>query len=535
MSFFHDLMRDSKSNPVFNYILTHWRGEFGLAKSFWINGTLLSVILAGIYIGLVVIQTSVDMHPINLAKSTLLFHLLLYLVWLWQIVGLWRSANHHIEQTNRKFWARYVKFTVVMGVISAVIDTAISMPEYRSFVDWSIGKDRYSEYTVQLSENGNLIRLKGYLGFGVSDRVKELLDENTAVSGIILDSPGGWVYEGRQVSNVIWEGHLDTYTITGCYSACTIAFISGYRRTLAHGANLAFHQYSAIGEGRVLPFDSEFQQEVDLQLFKNAGVDSSFLNRLYSTDSDDMWYPSTNELLMADVVHTIADASDFWIFDHIEKSRVEIEKRIHENSPIYHVLKTYEPELYNTILDEYYTHVEKGSSNISIQEIGRLHIKKLATEILPRTSDNALLEYIETEILILNKLEVKDPFNCVKYLNPEKYGPVMIWNILDRDDAVAIDRAFVKVIVDSYESPNTKLNYLTAEMILDWAFEDLEEDADYLNAPELMGKEDYYGFCRANVSFFENILANDRVLAANTLRYLFASHEEDVSADYLGE
>ena len=535
MSHYPDQKQDPKSNPVYRYIQTHWRGEFGLAKSFWINGTLVSVVIAVIYIVLLDLQSSEDLHPVSLARYTLFFHLLLYLVWPWQVVGLWRSANRHIEQTNRKFWARYVKFTVVMGVISTALNTAVSMDEYRSVYELGFGKDKYSGFEVQLSETGNLIRFNGRLGIGASDSIKNLLASNTTVTGIILDSPGGWVYEGRQVSIIIREEKLDTYTITGCSSACTIAFVSGNRRTLAYGASLGFHRYSAIGEGRVLPDDTESAQETDLHLFKNAGVDSSFLDRLYSAESDDMWYPSTSELQVANVVHSITDASEFWTFDRIEKNRDEIEEDVLLVSPVYQVLRTYEPELYISILDAYFAQVQEGSSNSAIHEIGRKYIETLATQVLPRTSDIALLEYVRAEIAILKKLEVNNPVDCVRYLNPERYGPIMVWKVLDREDAVAIDRAFAKVIVDSYESPNPGFEHIAAEMVLDWAFDDLDEVTNYLNLPELMGNEDYSGFCRAYISFYENVLEYDEALSVNTFRYLFSSPEESNSSEQLGE
>ncbi len=518
-----DNHQESIPSTFKGYILAHWRGEFKLARTFWINCGLVNVGLTVMYIVLVAIQSEAELNPRNIARSSLIYFFVLYLVFPWQAVGLWRSANRHIEDKGRKLWARYAKFTVVMGVISSVFGSISSFQEFVSVFDLAVGRDQYSGFKVQISDDGTLVRVNGRLGIGVSDEVKSIMKTNSKVTGIVLDSPGGWVYEGRQISNLIKEEQLDTYTITGCYSACTIAFVSGKQRTLAHGANIAFHQYSAIGKGEVIPSNPEMSQEIDLQLFSQAGVDSSFLDRLYSAEPGDFWYPTIEELLSANVVHEIVDGSDFWPFEHEEYTRKEIEADILESSPVFHIVKSYEPDTYNAIIDDVLIQLQRGGSRLEIQETARNHISNLEMKLLPYTSDNAILDYIEAYIEILKKLETVDSIQCVKYLDPDRFGPVDMASVLEIKDFAPMQNALVNVITDRYETSEVSISVLNANLILDEIFLQLGDDAAYLDTSIAVNKEGYAKTCQIYIKFFETVLSYDKETAGNVLRYSFSS------------
>lgn len=518
-----DKQQEPFTNIIKGYIRTHWRGEFKLAKAFWVNCCLVNVGLAVMYIALVVIQSEAEMNPRNIARSSLMYFFVLYLVFLWQSVGLWRSANRHIEDKGRKLWARYAKFTVVIGVISTVFSSISSFQEYLSVFDLAVGRDQYSGFKVQISDDGTLVRVTGSLGIGVSDEVETIVKTNSKVTGIVLDSPGGWVYEGRQISSLIQEGQLDTYSIRGCYSACTIAFISGKQRILAHGANIAFHQYSAIGKGEVIPSDPEISQQIDLQLFSQAGVDSSFLERLYSAEPGDLWYPTVEELLSANVVHEIVDGSDFWHFEHVQYNRKEIEAGILEISPVYRAVKSYDQDSYDAIIDDVLAIVKSGGSRLEIQEAARNHMSNLEVKLLPDASDNAILDYIEAYIEILKKLETVDPIHCVKYLDPDRFGPVDMTSVLEMKDLAPMENALVTLITDRHKKSEVSISVLKANLILDEIILQLGDDAAYLDTSLAVNKNGYTKTCQIYMEFFETVLSYDKETAGNVLRYSFSS------------
>ena len=69
---------------------------------------------------------------------------------------------------------------------------------------------------------------------------------------------------------------LDTQVESECYSACTIAFIAGRKRTLGKSGRLGFHQYR-IDSLHQIPFaEPAREQEKDIARFREQGIAEDF-------------------------------------------------------------------------------------------------------------------------------------------------------------------------------------------------------------------------------------------------------------------
>jgi hypothetical protein len=64
----------------------------------------------------------------------------------------------------------------------------------------------------------------------------------------------------------------------------------------------------------ILNVDPNEEQERDLVFFSDQGVSRAFLENIFKEPSDTMWYPTTDELLEARVVHEVVRATPI---DHI--------------------------------------------------------------------------------------------------------------------------------------------------------------------------------------------------------------------------
>ncbi len=302
------------------YVLKHWRGDLPLAISFWVNFVLINLIFQVFEIWLV--NTASFEHPVISSRFTILFiAFLLLFIYPWQIVGLWRSSSNYVEE-NKVFWPRIVQFLIVVGVLATLGNLVSSMQLYKDLFKVGFLNDRF-EYNVKLINDHNLMHLEGGFGFGVSKEVDRLLKENQNVKGIILDSSGGRVYEGRELSKLILTYGLDTYSIKGCYSSCVVAFISGNRRYLAVGANLGFHQYSSEFKSLEREFNIEVEQSKDLSFFKQRGVSQAFLDKVYIASSDEFWFPSSNEMISAGFIHELFHPSFFNSAQSVSKISIE--------------------------------------------------------------------------------------------------------------------------------------------------------------------------------------------------------------------
>jgi len=109
------------------YIGRHWRGELPLAVSFWIN-----VILIDLFLKSVEVLSAAFLHnPPTSAHITIINNpFVIMILYPWQIMGLWRSCNRHIETTGKRFWARTAQVLVVLGFIATLCNLASSWPLY---------------------------------------------------------------------------------------------------------------------------------------------------------------------------------------------------------------------------------------------------------------------------------------------------------------------------------------------------------------------------------------------------------------------
>lgn len=153
-----------------------------------------------------------------------------------------------------------------------------------------------------------MLRLKGALEIGVVKALERSLVQYPTAKGLILDSEGGNVYQARGLAKVILEHALDTYSYSGCYSACTIAYIAGENRYLGPAAELGFHAYRVDSHLTDSLVHIRQEQAKDLSFFESKISDVAFTNNIFAYEQPSIWIPTTNELLRAGVVHRVLNS-----------------------------------------------------------------------------------------------------------------------------------------------------------------------------------------------------------------------------------
>lgn len=172
-------------------------------------------------------------NPVISARVAIIFNALrFFVVYPWQFVGTWRSCTNHIGKYGKYFWSRTAQTLIVIGVITTFGVITSSWSVYEALYKIGFQKDEYANYTLEMEKDNTIIHLKGGLGFGVSKDVKKLIEKYPSVNGIILDTIGGRIYEGRELYKLIYNYNLDTYSLEGCCSSGTIAYIAGNHRYL---------------------------------------------------------------------------------------------------------------------------------------------------------------------------------------------------------------------------------------------------------------------------------------------------------------
>ncbi len=295
------------------YLIDHWRGNLSLSVSLWINLVALLVVLA-IVESLVLLQFSAD--PERMIRATIISLVITrLLIYPWQVIGLLRSSDHHFLQQRKSHITRAVYLVVILSIgytFFYVIGTLQTVFIFKNDMDSYARLVEQSGYSLTVSDDGKQVTVAGALDIGITRDLNTSLETNPDVVRIVLDSPGGQIYQGRGIAQIIRTLELDTYVENTCSSACVTAFIAGRERSIAPGAKLGFHQYrfDPTQTRQIIPLYASLQseQEKDLQLFRDQGVKAEFLQRVFERSAHEMWYPDVDLLLDMQVVHEITGA-----------------------------------------------------------------------------------------------------------------------------------------------------------------------------------------------------------------------------------
>ena len=287
-------------NTTANYFVRHWRGELSLPFAYWINGCLFA---GGLSIALQVAVTGMEAAGYSLRSisfAVIGYFLLSVSLWLWSVVGIWRSADSHVVNGGSRGWATTAKAMVVLGALAmsqSLMENVI--PQMREFWLIATGRDPLGELDLKISSDGKTLTLTGAFREGSASKLETLLGAAPSVTSIALNSYGGRLLEAKRIADVVWRKQLDTFVEVKCESACTYVFLAGRDRAATPNAKIGFHQPSFEG----LSAEEQAQITEDmLNVYRAAQIPKSFLTRIEQTPSSDMWYPTREELISANVV-----------------------------------------------------------------------------------------------------------------------------------------------------------------------------------------------------------------------------------------
>lgn len=272
-----------------NCIKDHWRGNLSLLHSFWVHYVLITMLL----IYSIDYLTPSNVSSLGACRSFTLLVTAWGALFVWQFIGCWRSARKEKIKNSGSFSAIAVQLTL----IGSLFFVAHIAPGFWEFMKISIGKDDFSKYSIKV-EDGEIL-LNGYFGYGLDEDIKKILEQNDNIWNISLSSHGGRIAVAKNVADIIKSHKLLTYSSTKCESACVIAFMAGSKRILGDGAKLGFHSYNFPGltKEEKLIFSLS-----DQDFYKSLGVSNSFIKKAFNTPVEKIWYPSTDELIINNII-----------------------------------------------------------------------------------------------------------------------------------------------------------------------------------------------------------------------------------------
>ncbi|MBD5805236.1 hypothetical protein AZOA_46860 [Azoarcus sp. Aa7] len=504
----HNSDQTRTSEP--NSLVKHWRGDYSLGFSYWVIGSLLSVILVVVTEA---IGSSSRVRELGVKASAVVI-LAAYgfgvALVLWQTVGIWRSASKHSQRGGKGVWAGLAKVMVVFGFLFAAVDfTRFGVPLISESAKLLVGIDNTPPHQIRLLRDGAELELAGGMPFGTADAVREFLDAAPAVQIVHLNSQGGRMSEAYQLYKTIKERNLSTYTSADCVSACSIVFLAGRERYIGESGRLGFHS-TAIGElsGDVV---EELNDEVRKTL-RTHGVPDGFIDRALSTSSKDMWYPSKDELLEAMVIDSVVDSRYFGLSGVVQwRDAHKIESWLLA-TPIYSALAQYDQQNYAKLRNIFVSGIQRGRAQIEIEnDIRFILVSQLIPMYLKKAPDEVLIRYWRSQISELKYLAKLSPQHCADFAFPQfaKTAPnlqQLLPKNLQQEDMDALAAVVKGVATNPQGYASSPRIQKDLEGVVMRGVQKYPEAPDVFRDPENY-KDDPASLCSAVIVLYSEVLA----------------------------
>ena len=189
----------------------------------------------------------------------------------------------------------------IVAVGALVIDRAV--PSLMALWEIYTGDVAMNDLAVGVSADGGTLYVEGSYGMGGEEMVRRALEQNPGIRTVVLAGPGGRQGVAYALYTMFRKRKLATRVDTRCLSACTIAFLGGVDRSISPGGRLGFHRgwFPGMSENDM------FEDNRDMRRFmiETAKLTPQFADRVFATPSEQMWYPTPEELLAGRVINRV--------------------------------------------------------------------------------------------------------------------------------------------------------------------------------------------------------------------------------------
>jgi hypothetical protein len=285
---------------LWSYIRRHWRGELSLPQSYWVNGVIVGWPV-NIYVQ--VISAFFKSHPPE-SPAPYIFLFLIPLVavqplYVWQGVGVWRSAGHRIAR-GMNGWAWAARTVVILDAVVLIL-FVINTGRLNYAVIQSYILEQNAKFEVE--KTGNYVTFRGTITKAAVDEAEPLLKEKDTEEVVINGSNGGFVGPTLRFANIIAARGLRVVVWRECFSGCTALLAAGSVRAIGPYAAIGLHRATLAG----LDFKSETWNELK-DYYIADGASLTFLAKVESHAGPyDMYEPTLHELIDNGLVTAIAD------------------------------------------------------------------------------------------------------------------------------------------------------------------------------------------------------------------------------------
>lgn len=227
------------------FVRRHWRGDYSLARSYWINVVVLSLPLN---LGARAIGNAIDrvrFSPNAALVTSLAIIAAIGVIGTWQLVGVWRSANRTLARGQGAFWPNLAKVVVVIGFVSGAVQVTTSFSDVtRLHRAWIAFED--ADYEIHRFGD-ELVLFDGVITTAAVEELLALVRQGR-VQVLMVNSPGGLISPAYELALALREGGIGVIAADVCVSACVLLLAGGARSAVMPESEIAFHQPESLIE-----------------------------------------------------------------------------------------------------------------------------------------------------------------------------------------------------------------------------------------------------------------------------------------------
>lgn len=516
--------------PDWNFVARHWRGLLPLWFSYWVVNFVVGIVSS------VVVATIVAIFRSDAGYEPTLIFAMFFAIWVtvaaisvWQIVGLWRSANRHIELRAEigkgSFWARAAKFAaVVMAINFAVIFVKDGLPQLAEATRIAfLGDPEIAPYSLRTMRNGTEAEITGGFKYGLTADFSKILKASPQIKVVHLHSGGGRIGEARKLYSVIKDKGLTTYVSLECASACTLAFAGGKERFIARRARLGFHAPSFPGMTAADMKDAIADQS---KLFVEAGFSAPFVSRALNTPSSTLWKPAADELVRAHAITSVVDNARFAVSGYgSDASKERIDAFMVKSLPLMQATKAKYPARYEAALNEFYESYISGDTEREQFAKARKRILAMLEELRPMADDDVIVDFARMQRDSYEYLASRSAASCYFYASGADKGR----NFTEDLGAELVNRErelnerIVLTAAPRREIPAGEMKVVFAKMFKSPGVPALTAEERALLKADTVAPDRHGAYCQATIKFYNAILALPQSDAATALRLILKS------------
>ncbi len=253
-------------------------------------------------------------------------------------------------------------------------------------------------YKVMASEDGEAIYLVGEINPGIAQATRAVMDKSPQAKALIISSPGGIVFEGAVIAELVRSRKMTVLVEDVCMSACTQILAAGADRVVMSNAQIGFHRahtsnpYSfaspSMSMARSALGDATFRNA-----YKNAGLAPAFVTKALAVPAATMWFPPADQLLASKVITRIGTENPWHEPAAFGVTHASIVAQLMA-TPFWQAANKVDPFMTQRAIGGVWQKAVLGVDKTANSTLGMRYIVRDFEEIAPTLPDAALLDYV---------------------------------------------------------------------------------------------------------------------------------------------